>query len=30
MTAGTYVYEIRMGFADGTQQIFKGTVVLIQ
>lgn len=27
---GTYVYEIRMGFADGTQQVFKGTVILIR
>lgn len=30
MTPGTYVYEIRMSFADGTQQIFKGTVVLVR
>lgn len=28
--AGTYVYEIRMGFADGTQQVLKGTVVLVR
>jgi gliding motility-associated-like protein len=27
---GTYVYEIRMGFADGTQQVLKGTVVLVR
>jgi gliding motility-associated-like protein len=28
--AGTYVYTIRIGFADGTQQILKGTLVLIR
>ena len=28
--AGTYVYEIRMGFDDSTQQVLKGTVVLIR
>jgi gliding motility-associated-like protein len=26
----TYVYEIRIGFADGTQQVLKGTVVLVR
>jgi gliding motility-associated-like protein len=28
--AGTYVYVIRIGFADGTQQILKGTLVLVR
>jgi gliding motility-associated-like protein len=28
--SGTYVYAIRMSFADGTQQVFKGTVVLVR
>jgi gliding motility-associated-like protein len=27
---GTYVYEIMMSFADKTQQVFKGTVVLVR
>jgi len=30
MAPGTYVYEIRMSFADKTQQVFKGTVVLVR
>jgi gliding motility-associated-like protein len=28
--AGAYVYQIRMGFADGTQQVYKGTVLLVR
>jgi gliding motility-associated-like protein len=28
--AGTYVYQIRMSFADSTQQVLKGTVVLVR
>lgn len=28
--AGAYVYELRMVFADGTQQQLKGTVVLVR
>jgi len=27
---GTYVYQIRMGFADGTQQQIRGTLVLVR
>jgi gliding motility-associated-like protein len=27
---GVYVYEILMGFADGTKQVYKGTVVLVR
>ena len=27
---GTYVYQILIGFADGTQQVLKGTVVLVR
>lgn len=27
---GSYVYEIVMGFADGTQQVYQGTVVLVR
>ena len=30
VSPGTYVYMVTMGFADGTQEIFKGTVVLIR
>jgi hypothetical protein len=29
-SAGAYVYEIVIGFADGTQQLFKGTVMLVR
>jgi gliding motility-associated-like protein len=28
--AGTYVYFVRMAFANGTQQVYKGTVVLVR
>lgn len=28
--AGTYVYEIVLGMADGSQQVYKGTVVLVR
>jgi gliding motility-associated-like protein len=27
---GSYVYEIVIGFADGTQQVYRGTVVLLR
>jgi gliding motility-associated-like protein len=27
---GAYVYEIQMSFADGTQQVYRGTVVLVR
>jgi gliding motility-associated-like protein len=27
---GAYVYEIVIGFADGTQQLYKGTVMLVR
>jgi hypothetical protein len=27
---GGYAYEIRISFADGTQQIYKGTVMLVR
>jgi hypothetical protein len=29
-TPGAYVYVVTMGFADGTQQVFRGTVMLIR
>jgi len=28
--AGTYVYALRMVFADGTQQVIKGTLILVR
>jgi gliding motility-associated-like protein len=28
--SGTYVYEIRIGLSDGSQKIYKGTVVLVR
>jgi gliding motility-associated-like protein len=29
-SAGTYVYMVRMVFADGSQQVVKGTVILVR
>ena len=29
-SAGTYVYALRMLFADGTQEVVKGTVILVR
>jgi gliding motility-associated-like protein len=30
VSPGAYVYVVVMGFADGTQEVFKGTVMLIK
>jgi hypothetical protein len=27
---GTYVYSVLMKFADGSRQVYKGTVILIR